>query len=247
VFPSQEYSVEASGPWISPQALERELPAGPGESGADYAVRMNGLIAAHVKHVWNYANASTLGLHVPPWSNFILWGLGEIDPALYRYTYAAWRPALGRSAGMCSQVTLILVGVLRDRGYDARIVQLAGHTVVTAEVAPGTWYVLDPDVGVAFRQSLPSLERDPELVRPHYERRYARLGHGDPAFAAGVMVGFYGPDGNQVEPQGGNEMLGELWVLRERLAQWLKWLLPAGLLVAALFAFAARRADVRSR
>lgn len=222
------------GGWIAPEALERELPPRAGELRQDYAVRMNELVAAHVKHIWNYANASSLRLHVPPWSNYVLWALGEMDPKLYRYHYAAWRPALERGAGMCAQVTLILVGILREQGYDARIVQLSGHTVVTAEVTPGTWYVLDPDVGVVLRQGLAEIEGDPESVRAAYERAYERGGHLDPKSAAALMVGFYGRDGNSVESRDGNEMLGEDWGRRERLAERLKWLIPLALLAISV-------------
>jgi hypothetical protein len=207
---------------------------------------MNGMVAGRVAHIWNYANATKLGLHVPPSSNYVLWALGETDPQLYRYHYAAWRPAIARGFGMCSQVTLILVGLLRDQGYDARIVQLAGHTVVTAEVAPGKWYVLDPDIGVAFRRELASIERDPESIRADYERAYLRKEEVDPKAGAQMMVRFYGRDGNYVEPRGANEMLGEAWVRRERRAEALKWAIPIALLtISVLLVAASRRAGRR--
>jgi hypothetical protein len=123
---------------------------------------------------------------------------------------------------------------LRERGYDARIVQLDGHTVVTAEVADGIWYILDPDVGVSFRRGLAEIEGNPEIVRAQYQQTYRALGHDDPDYAAGKMVEFYAKPGNYTEPKGGNEMLGELWTVRERLAGWLKWLIPAGLGVLAI-------------
>lgn len=219
--------------WAGFAALDRELAPRSTERREDYVVRMNDLVAGHVRHVWNYANATELGIHVPPWSNFVLWWLGETRPRLYRYHYAAWRPAIARGAGMCAQSTLILVGILRERGFDARIVQLEGHTVTTVEASPGTWYVLDPDIGVAIRQDLKAIERDPQAIRRPYEEAYARLGHPNPESAAEAMATFYASDRNYVEPRGGNEMLGESWVRRERLAEWLKWLVPIALLAAA--------------
>ena len=63
----------------------------------------------------------------------------------------------------------------------------------------------------------------------------------EPEFAASVMAGFYGPQGNHIEARGANQMMGEAWAIRERLAAWLKWLLPIGLLGAAAFLWRAAR------
>jgi hypothetical protein len=233
VFPEPGRSFVGSAHEVR-EAVEAEIRARPGETTTDYAVRMHVLVSDNVLHIWNYGSARDLGIHVPLRANYVLSLLGELSPGLYRYTYADWRRGLERGAGMCSQQTLILVGLLRDQGYDARFVQLDGHTVVTAEVSPGTWYVMDPDYGVLLERDLPSLEKDPEWVRERYRARLAHVGHPEPAAAAAVMAGFYGPEGNVIEPKGANLMMGEAWVVREKVAGWIKWLLPAGLLALAL-------------
>jgi len=234
IFPCGRITGGPVEPWQGLGAFEARLAPQAGESRADFALRVNSLVARNVRHLWNYGNARPLGLHVAPWSNYILWAIGEVDPPAYRYHYIAWRPALERGAGMCSQATLILVGILRERGYDARIVQLGGHTVVTAEVDPRVWHVLDPDKDVALRQSLARVESDPEVVREPYVRALQREGHDDPAYGAAEMVGFYAAEGNHMEARGGNEMMGEGWVWRERIARILVWLVPLLLILTAI-------------
>ena len=216
------------------QALLQALPRRAGESNKDYAIRINELVSGNVRHIWNYANEGVLRLHVPIWENYILWLLGEIRDDYRRYTFVDARKALERGVGMCSQTSLIVTALLREGGLDTRVAQLGGHTVVTAEVAPAEWYVLDPDIGVVIPKSLKEIERDLSSIRSIYEDGYRRQSHYYPELASEIMVSIYGPEGNSIEPPNANVMMGDRWVATERLAYQLKWALPLALLGAAV-------------
>lgn len=211
---------------LTPDALLLALKRGAGESKRDYALRINTLVADNTRHIWNYGNSCTMRLHVPVWENYILWFYGEIRDDYRRYTFVDPRKALERGVGMCGQVSLIVTALLREGGLDARVVQLGGHTVVTAEVAPGAWYVLGSQTGVVIPKSLAEIEQNPSCVRPLYLAAFERLGYCSPEQAADMMVSLYGPEGNSIEPPNANLMMGDQWAATEHHAYCLKWVLP---------------------
>jgi hypothetical protein len=217
-------------------AAQRRLARVPGEPAAAFAARATHAVSQAVLHRWDLEAAPRLNFRVPITENWLLWLRAELDPRYRLYHFIDHAKGLERGAGMCSQAALILVGYLRAAGLDARVVQLTGHTLVTAEVEPGIWHMLDPDVGVVMPLSLAALEAEPALARPYYLDSYLASGL-DPRTAE-ANVAFYTPlferAGNAVEPAGGNVMMGEAWVQTERLAYALKWPLPAGAVLLVL-------------
>jgi hypothetical protein len=88
---------------------------------------------------------------------------------------------------------------------------------------------------------LQTLEMNSPTVLAAYEEMFTRKRLHDPK-AASVIVAAYYESGNHVEPRGGNEMLGDRWTSRERLAGILQWAIPAALLaLAAMLLQAGRR------
>jgi hypothetical protein len=108
-------------------------------------------------------------LQVPIWENYLLWLAGELRPDYRLYAFADPLKAIERGAGMCDQVSSALTALLRQRDFDARVVQLNGHTVVTVEVDPGVWHVLDADFNVVIPRSIAQIQADPGMVRPYYQ------------------------------------------------------------------------------
>jgi hypothetical protein len=210
--------------------LQRQV----GESSLAYVRRATSVVSQSMMHFWWYSGAKQLHMHVPASENAILWLLGEVRDQEWRYHYVDYRKAIERGIGMCGQVSQALTGVLRDANIDARVVQLDGHTVVTAEVAPGNWFVLDADFGVVAPYSLPEIEQRTALMVPLYTRAIEAL---DPSFGQSAQVfaeeiaKMYDPAGNFIEPKGANMMMGEEYAAREKFAYELKWAIPVGLLL----------------
>ena len=147
---------------------------------------------------------------------------------------------------MCDQVSSALVTLLRREGLDARVVQLNGHTVVTAEVDAGVWHVLDADFNVVIPRSIAQIEAQPDMVRPYYHAAFDRL---DPDFSStplDVVASYYLPP-TYIGEAGDNSALGERRIRFEALAYWLKWRLPLMLLGLAAVIFAGVRIAARRR
>jgi hypothetical protein len=136
---------------------------------------------------------------------------------------------------MCDQVSSALIALLRQRDFDARVVQLNGHTVVTAEVDPGVWHVLDADFNVVIPRSIAQIQADPGMVRPYYQSAFARIDPNSGKFSPDLFVSYYATD-SYIGDAGANAALGERRIRFEAMAYWLKWRLPLMLLVVALIA-----------
>jgi hypothetical protein len=107
---------------------------------------------------------------VPIWENYILHALRFLKPDTYlAYEFCSWRKALHRGVGQCGQQSMAVIGFLQEHGYRTGFVYLAGHVVATAEVAPGQWYVLDPDYRVYMPHDLAALIAQPTLLRSYYD------------------------------------------------------------------------------
>jgi hypothetical protein len=249
--PSRATIVRSLGPGdatMTWEAARTQLAPGGRESRAAYAHRLTNVVATSVMHYWYERDRRAFRLQVPVWENYVLWLAGELRPEYRLYAFADPYKAIERGVGMCDQVSSALVTLLRREGLDARIVQLNGHTVVTAEVDAGVWHVLDADYNVAIPKSMAQIQAEPNMVRPYYQAAFNRL---DPVFSRtplDLIATFYAPPTYIGEP-GANSALGEQRIQFEALAYWLKWRLPLTLLAfAALIAAGLRMtAPHRSR
>ena len=214
------------------QAARSQLGRAPGESKAGFADRLTVVVAQSVMHLWYQRYQQAFRLHVPVWENYILWLAGELFPNYRLYVFADPYKAIERGTGMCDQVSVALTTLLRWGGLDARVVQLNGHTVVTAEVDADRWMVLDADFNVVIPRSIQQIQADPKLVRPYYSAALAKLDPKFEKFPADMsdrIVSYYASD-NFIEPAYANTALGIWRVQFERLAYRLKWPLPFVLL-----------------
>jgi len=84
-----------------------------------------------------------------------------------------------------------------------------------------------------IRNSLAEIEKDPEMIRPYYFAALARLNPEPQRIRpessrelVDVLVKYFGPAGNVIEPAGAHSLLGNDVVEFEAWAYWLKWRLP---------------------
>ena len=227
-------------------AARAQLAPSPAESRAAYAHRLTNVVAQSVMHYWYQRDRRQFRLQVPVWENYLLWLAGALRPEYRLYAFADPLKAIERGAGMCDQVSYALTTLLRQREVDARVVQLNGHTVVTAEVDPGVWHVLDADFNVVIPRSIAQIQSEPETIRPYYQAAFARIDPNIDKFSIEQFVSFYATD-SYIEDRGANSALGESRIRFEALAYWLKWRLPLMLLALAAVIFVGLRLRSRSR
>lgn len=169
-------------------------------------------------------------LTVPAWENYFLYLFRFLKPDTYKsYELSGYRRALERGIGQCGQQAMTVIGFLADRGFATGFIQLTGHVVATAEVAPGEWYVLDPDYGVSIPHSLAELERDRALV----ERYYSRFLDRNP-------WRIYGEKPNSVA-YGGPGLRYPRGSVIEEFAYLAKWAFPGALLALSVMVLLAAR------
>ncbi len=199
-----------------------------------YATRATLVISEAVSDEYLGKNFDDLHVHIPIWENWILQLMGLTNPELRDYTFWNPRKALQRGVGLCSHVSAMLVTFLLQHGMDARIVGLTGHVVVTAEVAPGQWYIFDPYSGITIPHDLATLERDGAMVRSYYRPVIEAAGL-DPASGVGkglldLYTHLYTTAGdNRIFVQSDAD-LDSPYAERERWSYRLKWPLPLAML-----------------
>lgn len=111
-------------------------------------------------------------LHTP-FSNWILWALGRVHPALGAIRDPGVLLKRGESA-YCSEVSYVLMQLAQQAGIPPRHVGLNGHVVMEAWYG-GEWHMYDPDFEVVVQDSSGSvmstaaLSRDEASVRNAYK------------------------------------------------------------------------------
>ena len=117
-------------------------------------------------------------------SNWLLWGLGQLDE---KYSLIQGPDALlrlGHSA-LCSESSYVLIRLAGKAGITARFVNLGGHIIMEAWYA-GSWHAYDADMEAIPRDAsgtVPSAH-DLSLNTPLVRQAYAGLGN------AGVVESF---------------------------------------------------------
>ena len=202
-----------------------------------FALRASEIIGQSMKHL-RYGGEDfeerlygAYHLTVPAWENYFLYLFRFLKPDTYKsYELSGYRRALERGIGQCGQQAMTVIGFLEDHGFETGFVQLNGHVVATAEVAPGEWYVLDPDYGVSIPHSLGELENNRALVESYYSR-----------FLKRNPWRVYGKKPNTVT-YGGPGLRYPRGSVIEEIAYVAKWAFPVALLaLSALVLLAAHR------
>ncbi|MBX3464994.1 MAG: transglutaminase domain-containing protein [Planctomycetes bacterium] len=220
--------------------VEPQLARRPGEAADDFVRRLTLLVADGTAHAWDRRHARTLRMQVPARENWLLWLAGEIDPQQREYFFVDARRTLERGIGMCGHFAHALGELLAEAGFDARLVQLGGHTVVGVDVDGAPW-LLDPDYRVVLPFGLDVLAADPTMAIPAYAAALAHHGIADADARAARVAALCDAAGNRTSSGRPVEDLSPASRRQEALAYALRWPLPLAVLAAFALALATRR------
>lgn len=144
------------------------------ESDRSYVERLTYHVAASVGHIeWAHSeDVDRYHQRVPAWENYILYLMGVFTsiPEYQRYHFSSYKKGLERGIGVCGDVSIILSQVLREQGFDAKIVSYPGHVVVAVKMADGDRLLLDPDFGVVMPLAAEETASNLTVVEDLYSR-----------------------------------------------------------------------------
>lgn len=224
---------------LTAEEFWKRVPRRADESTPDYARRMTETVADGIAHI-QQADRRTMQkyrMEIPIWENYLIWAsrhivqaqrwvCGTLDKrgSAYRYQFSDYRRAVERGVGLCPTHAFIMKKILKAKGFHIQIAGIGRHTVTRAEVAPDTWWVLDPDFGVAIPYDLAALRENPRLIGPYYEAR----GHSK-EWIGELEVWFADP--NPIFIDTVREAQGSVRYYFEFASYYLIWIIPAVLLV----------------
>lgn len=195
-----------------------------------YFTALTQLVSDGILHYWREDGMDEYRLRLPWSENFLIRAMSYVNPKFFRlYEFQDVDRALERGVGLCSQHAIIQTGILRAQGTDARLVELNGHVVLTAEVEEGEWWVLDPDYGVVIPMSLDAAEEHADEVA----QIYARAGFSD--YDVDKVEEWFSTRDNVIYAGGSESYQVELWLF-EQVAYVAKWMLPPLLMLPWLLA-----------
>ena len=158
-------------------------------------------------------------------------GLTNVENLFSAYESISYKRALGRGFGICSQNSLGLVSLLDRRyGIESDVITLGGHVVVESG-----GYLLDPSIGLSFPFPLSEAEKREEnngAISAAYTDHLARYGK---------LGATYNSSGN-VRTDGVREYRSKIYWL-ERASLYLKWLVPAMLVLLGGWLLTGNRAS----
>ena len=163
------------------------------ESDEDYVIKVNNAVSESIANYWSDEGITKYNLRVPAFENYLLFLASFINPHDYKkYQFCNYKKAVERGVGLCSQKAIVVSEILRENGFDSKILGLDGHVVATVKFADGKEWVVGPDYGVVIKQDIGTIEKNPEIVREYYEEKYKNTETLD------LMVKFFGKEGNRV-------------------------------------------------
>lgn len=190
-----------------------------------YLVALTKLVSQGMLHYWQPEGMDSYHIRLPWTENYLLRTLSYINPKFFRmYEFQDYHRALARGIGLCSQHAIIETGLLQEQGIPARLIELHGHVVLTAEVDEGQWWVLDPDYGLVIPMSLDAAEE-------HYAevaQIYSQAGFSD--YDVDKVEEWFSTRDNIVYDGGAQTYMPAIW-LTEQVTYVAKWVLPVLLML----------------
>jgi hypothetical protein len=171
--------------------------------------------------------------HYNLFSNWILWSLGKIHPALPVINDPDALLKYGHS-GLCSQTSFVLLRLAQKAGIRPRHVGLFGHVVMEAWY-DGDWHLYDPDLEIPSHfdgkpvVSVATLSADENLVLQAY------AGRGDEKYVKEISKIIASRENNTFMsyPVGSQfEWKTQVLALFERATQILKFIIPVLLILS---------------
>jgi hypothetical protein len=184
-----------------------------GEDAEIYVIRLTDLIWRRMVHAEVELARPTF------FENYILWARAKSRG------YFQWintHKAIRLGGGLCAQQAFILNNILKYQGIESRILGISGHVLNEVYVG-GKWLVADPDYNIVFNYSLREIEDNPELIGKSY------LNVGLNEIQINEIKGFFASKDDNWHFK--NPVAYYVWdYLIERVAIYLVWLIPIGLL-----------------
>jgi len=157
-------------------------------SRKDYIESINQIVHEGTVNLWRYALPGYTEPYLQPGygdgvpgvpngiavfpveENYVLYLLGYIYPEYRRYESGDYRKAIERGVAVCSQQSLIVMAILKEKGIETKMLALSWHRVATVLADPATdeWWILDPDLGVVIKCGVPEVDNRPTLVHEAY-------------------------------------------------------------------------------
>ncbi len=219
---------------ITPPRLWKDIRRRSGETDEQYVRRLNGVVSQAMAHTWDDRFTDKYHFRVPIWENYILYFMSYAMPGPFlKYEFADYKKALERGVGLCSQHTLVLTEILREKGIGAQVIALDGHVVARVEIEKGRWIIADPDYGVIIPHDILKVQEEPEMVLPYYIVATRNYRPGGKGYSPEKIARIYGRQNNYIIEEGAKGYMGTARYNFEKRSYRVKWLLPAVLLLPA--------------
>jgi len=187
----------------------------------EYIVELYDMISRTMSNLKSY-DLLIKHTRIPFWENYLLFFARFIYPKRYEaYEFCNYRKAIQRGVGLCSQQSMALFLVLKERGFKAKLWGLDGHMVTTAQVdrKKDLWWTFDPDYGVHIEYSKEEIENMPSIVRSPYTKK------GYPKELVDKLEKYYGKEGNTTVMHS-IDYFGVFYYYFEKISYILKWFIP---------------------
>jgi hypothetical protein len=144
-----------------------------------YVINVNNAIhRGMASYLYTPDAPDTYHLRIPIYENYILFLSSYITPPYFDQSYfqnyeflVNWGKAIERGVGYCSQQSIVVHDILKDKkNIQSDVIGLGDHVIVSVLVKPekNEWWVLDPSYGVVIQQSLQEIHNDPHLIWNDY-------------------------------------------------------------------------------
>jgi hypothetical protein len=178
---------------LSPDEALKKIEVAKNLPDKEFAIEINGIIHNSIINYWGDDKKNLYRIQVPIFRNYILYFLSRVTPRIYdKYEFCDYRRAIIRGVGFCSQQTLAMQDVLREKGIPSTPTGLDGHVVLSVEIDKmrKEYWVFDPNYDVIIEHSLKEIENTPEIIRPYYQKR------GYDEKSIDYLISIFGPEGN---------------------------------------------------
>jgi hypothetical protein len=199
------------------------------EEDIEYAMRVTNVISKGLSHIdWLVYPEEKFNQIIPIWENYFLYFMGKFSgiPEYERYHYANYHRSLERGIGICGDASMVMSEVLNVEGVSNKIITFPDHVVVAASFENGKQYIFDADFGITIPYSLNEFpSRSTEIAKLYSDAGYPRR---DFLFFQKIYKQ------NHRQWDGVKHFITNKYYF-EKIAYWLKWPLPIGLMLFAIF------------
>jgi len=199
------------------------------ENDIEFASRITTVIERGMAHIkWIVYPEEQFNQLIPIWENYFLYFMGKYSgiPEFERYHYANYHRSLERGIGICGDASMVMSQLLDEQGISNKILTFPGHVVVVASFKNGKQYIFDADYGVVIPYSLDELASNSSEIA----KLYSDAGYPRRDFLLFQKIYKQTPSVfNGVQHFITNKYYFEM------ITYWLKWPLPIGMMLLAIF------------